>query len=75
MNGLIAARVCFIFFIVLIPPVIMYGLGRVCFGPNSRDVISQMGYAITLESFLYAIYRKTSKGSDCWWFSFIIFFA
>ena len=58
----------FIFFgiVLLIPPVIMYGLaGRVPnFGPNSRHgVILQMGYAITLGSILYAIYRKASKGS------------
>lgn len=58
----------FVFFgiVLLIPPVIMYGLaGRVpSFGPNSRHgVILQMGYAITLGSILYAIYRKASKGS------------
>lgn len=66
-NGRFPLLIFIVFGIVLlIPPVIMYGLaGRVPnFGPNSRHgVILQMGYAITLGSILYAIYRKASKGS------------
>lgn len=66
-NGFSPLLIFIVFGIVLlIPPVIMYGLaGRVPnFGPNSRHgVILQAGYAIILGSILYAIYRKASKGS------------
>lgn len=66
-NGRLSQLIFIVLGIVLlIPPVIMYGLaGRVPnFGPNSRHgVILQAGYAIILGSILYAIYRKASKGS------------